>query len=373
MGINRRRFLEAAAVFGWAAGTGCVPGRRAMSRFVPGPDAGRGLARVLVSRDRVIRTVTGLRPYRPSGFVVRAEPRDGKLLIHNYGHGGAGVTLSWGTAHLAAEHALQTGASSAAVLGCGAVGLATARLLQRRGWRVTIYARELPPETTSNVAGAQWLPFSVFSGDRITSEFETQYLRACRLAHQEFQLLVGPVYGVRWLDTYLLHHRPAESTGLARQLDELFPGTRELAPGEHPFDSPFVRRSMAMLIEPPIYLAAMLRDFLTAGGRLVVREIREQPELLTLPEPVIVNCTGLGSRSLFQDEELTPVKGQLSFLPPQPEVDYILMTDAFLYMYPRQDGILLGGTYEPGVWDLAPDPKQTERILSGHARLFAAA
>jgi D-amino-acid oxidase len=48
-----------------------------------------------------------------------------------------------------------------------------------------------------------------------------------------------------------------------------------------------------------------------------------------------------GSRSLFQDEELTPVKGQLSFLPPQPEVDYIVMTGDFLYMYPRQDGILV--------------------------------
>jgi glycine/D-amino acid oxidase-like deaminating enzyme len=53
---------------------------------------------------------------------------------------------------------------AAAVLGCGGVGGATARLLQRRGWRVRIYARDLPPETTSNIAGAQWLPSPFFPG-----------------------------------------------------------------------------------------------------------------------------------------------------------------------------------------------------------------
>jgi D-amino-acid oxidase len=104
---------------------------------------------------------------------------------------------------------------------------------------------------------------------------------------------------------------------------------------------------MGMLVEPPVYLHAMLRDVLIAGGRLVVREFRDQAELMQLPEPVIVNCTGLGAKALFGDDELIPVKGQLSFLPPQP--DYLVMSDQFLYMYPRHDGILLGGTYEPDV------------------------
>jgi glycine/D-amino acid oxidase-like deaminating enzyme len=77
----------------------------------------------------VIRTVVGLRPYRPSGFVVRREAIQEKTIVHNYGHGGGGITLSWGTAHLAVEQALPTGAMRMAVLGSGAVGLATARLL----------------------------------------------------------------------------------------------------------------------------------------------------------------------------------------------------------------------------------------------------
>src|SRR5438046_1087593 len=101
----------------------------------------RRFAPVNVSPSREIRTVVGLRPYRPSGFVVRAEKLDDKLIVHNYGHGGGGMTLSWGTAHLAVEKTLEEPHTDVAVLGCGGVGLATARLLQRHGRAVTIYAK----------------------------------------------------------------------------------------------------------------------------------------------------------------------------------------------------------------------------------------
>jgi hypothetical protein len=57
---------------------------------------------------------------------------------------------------------------------------------------------------------------------------------------------------------------------------------------------------------------------------------------------------------------------------PQPEVDYALVGPPGLYMFPRSDGILLGGTFERGVDTPEPDPRHAERILTGHARLFAA-
>jgi D-amino-acid oxidase len=47
----------------------------------------------------VVAVKVGLRPFRKSG--VRLEPeklRDGRTVIHNYGHGGAGFTLSWACA-----------------------------------------------------------------------------------------------------------------------------------------------------------------------------------------------------------------------------------------------------------------------------------
>ena len=71
-------------------GSGCAP-----RPYVIEPAPRRRFAPVLVSPERVIRTIAGLRPYRPSGFVLGAERIGDKLLVHDYGHGGGGVTLSW--------------------------------------------------------------------------------------------------------------------------------------------------------------------------------------------------------------------------------------------------------------------------------------
>src|SRR6185295_4360376 len=147
------------------------------------------------------------------GFNVSVESLGDKPVIHNYGHGGGGIALSWGTANLATQHALSLPHRDAAVIGCGAVGLATARLLQDHGFTVTIYARELSPDTTSNIAGASWAPTLVFDSDRSTPAFEDQFVRAGRFAWRYFQTLVGPTYGISWRDSYLLSDGPP--TGLA--------------------------------------------------------------------------------------------------------------------------------------------------------------
>jgi len=195
MRIDRRSFLGAAAF------SAACSAQRTQVRPPPTPSATRAFAKVNVSEDRVIRTVVGLRPYRPSGFVVRKETIEEKTIVHNYGHGGGGITLSWGTAHLAVEQALPTGAMRMAVLGSGAVGLATARLLQEHGVDVTIYAKALPPETTSNIAGAQVFPATVFDHAIATPQFMTQFVEAARFSYRRYQLMVGEYYGIRWLPT----------------------------------------------------------------------------------------------------------------------------------------------------------------------------
>ncbi len=102
--------------------------------------------------DRIIRTTVGLRPHRDAGFVLKADKLDDKLLVHNYGHGGAGMSLAWGTGLMAAEFATAHQARQAGVIGCGSVGLTCARQLQRRGFDVTIYAMAVPPYVTSNMS-----------------------------------------------------------------------------------------------------------------------------------------------------------------------------------------------------------------------------
>lgn len=319
----------------------------------------------------MIREVAGLRPFRASGFRVGVEPLGDKTVIHNYGHGGGGISLSWGTAELAADLAVETTHRQAAVLGCGAVGLATARLLQDKGFEATIYAKSIPPDTTSNVAGAQWAPVTVVESDRVTPAFEAEFVRASRLAYRRFQLLAGDRYGVRWRENYALSDQPAAGAPSweIAQLRALLPTTR-VAPGDHPFAGLRVSRFLSMHIEPSIYLAAVLADFRLAGGRVAVRDVPDRASLASLAEPLIVNCTGLGSATLFEDRELRPIKGQLVVLAPQPEVDYITIGPGDLYMMPRQDGIVLGGTHEDGEWSLGPNPVESERILRGHEALF---
>jgi glycine/D-amino acid oxidase-like deaminating enzyme len=373
--MDRRSALKAIGILaGTAAFEGCAAKHVASVALPPPPSQPTPLKlpKVNVAPDREIRTVVGLRPFRPSGFVVAAQKFDDKLVVHNYGHGGGGVTLSWGTGALACREVDASEEKNIGVLGCGAVGLATARLLQERGRNVTIYAKDLPPNTTSNVAGAQWFPVNVFQRNHAAPDFMPRFVEASRLANRRYQLMVGARYGIRWMPNYLMDQEPMTQGGLHSfdsPIRDLLPEMRDLEPAENPFPFPYVRQFQTMMIEPNTYLPAMLQDFRIADGRIEVREIRDLAELQTLPERVIVNCSGLGAKALFNDEELTPVKGQLTFLLPQTEVQYCTLPPD-LYMFPRSDGIALGGTHEPGVWSLEPDLQAKQRIIAGHARIF---
>jgi len=224
--------------------------------------------------------------------------------------------------------------------------LATARLLQDRGLPVTIYASELPPNTTSNIAGGEWFPFGAFEVGKQSPEFMNQFLQATEFAYHRYQTLLGPRYGVRWLRDFDLRYHAFNDNGLFGAIRPFLPEIRDLSESEHPFSGyPFVRQHEGMLIEPPIYLNAMLTDFRIAGGTVRVVHFEHASQLQHLTEPVIFNCTGLGARALFDDQELRPARGQLTFLLPQPEVNYIAVMEDDLYMFPRTDGILLGGTY----------------------------
>ena len=274
-------------------------------------EAQRRFAPVKVARNRVIREVVGLRPYRPSGFVVEAQRFGNKLLVHNYGHGGGGVTLSWGTATLAVDLLRDfliarkiVRPARFAVLGCGVSGLSTALLLQRRFQNgpgtVTIYAKDLPPNTTSNIAGAWWSPTSVY--EDASSKFKEQFRQACRISNKAFQLLAGAEYGVRWIDTFELLRNEGSLTRELPGGNDLYPQIQQHRDPETYFGFPFALQYSSMLIEPSIYLGKLLRDFYVAGGRVVVREFRSRTEIARMREPVIFNCTGLGSRELFKDE-----------------------------------------------------------------------
>lgn len=363
------RVLSAAA--GTAAVGGCASVGQRQARYER-PLSRRPFVAPRITRDRIVRVIVGHRPYRPSGFVVRRDEFDDKHVIHNYGHGGGGITLSWGSAALAVRESMALPVGDAAVLGAGIMGLTTARLLQDAGWNVTIYTRDVPRHTTSNVGAGQWAPTSVFEEGVATPAFEAQFKFAARIAHHAFQNLSGANYGVRFTENYYLGRRAQAPSYYLRELPELFTSVAELEPHQHPFPVPHVTRTVTMIVEPATFLRKVRDDFLRAGGKLRIKSFASLSEVLALKENAIFNCTGLGSKQLFGDDELKPIKGQLVFLPPDPAVDYLSVGGGsdVTYMFPRSGEIVLGGSYQDDDWSPHVEPEVTERIIADNKAIF---
>jgi glycine/D-amino acid oxidase-like deaminating enzyme len=91
---------------------------------------------------------------------------------------------------------------------------------------------------------------------------------------------------------------------------------------------------------------------------------------------VIINCTGYGARSLWRDETLVPVRGQIAWLVPQPEVGYGVYYDG-VGTVSRRDGLVVQNSgpdesYGYGNADETPDRAEAEAAVSTIARLFPA-
>ena len=378
--MNRRDWLKtgSAALVGLGL-TGC-----GASRGAPATTSARRPMQLVpprVSWDRIIRTTVGLRPHRDGGFLLRADKFGEKTIIHNYGHGGAGMSLAWGCGTLVADLARPAGVDRIAVLGCGSPGLCTAIQLQRRGYEVTIYAATVPPDTTSNMSWAGYTPTTaLIEPGRRTPAWDAQFRTAAEVSYRQLQLMAGPRYGVYWIDSYNATDNPEPSppgpdSDLVPEALRTGRDREVLGPGEHPFPTKYAVRQPNLAIEPSVYLAALVQDFLLAGGRLVIRRFESAQQLAALPEAVIVNCTGLGSFTLFDDKELVPIKGQLTFLVAQAEVNYrasCRMPDGTnASINPRSDGIVVGNSQEPGVWSLEVNEEIRKRNVDAAIAFFS--
>jgi glycine/D-amino acid oxidase-like deaminating enzyme len=378
---RRDLMLSGGALLGISALNGCATGMQPRGRASV-------LSPVRATADRITRITVCTRPFRADGPRLDVEQVGQKTVVHNYGHGGSGWSLSWGSSTIAVRKAMATGATKVAVIGCGALGLTSATLLQRAGIGVTIYAKDRPPDVRSSLATGMFTPDSRICLDgHDTPDFRKLWEEMCRTSFQTYQNYLGFADNpVEWIDIYHLsnpnaQHQadadgPVRFAELQRALvSDLGPASVELTAGDNPFPAFHARRSSNMMFNITEYAHLLFSDFLAAGGHIEMREFHSPGDFAALPEKTLINCTGYGARALFGDQSVVPVRGQLARLIPQPEVNYGLTYDN-VGLVPRRDGLVVqayGADEGVGYGDdtTAPDRAEAEQAVATIASIFA--
>jgi glycine/D-amino acid oxidase-like deaminating enzyme len=338
-----------------------------------------------LSDAAVLRFVAGLRPCRHGGLRLEAERLavGGRTLrvVHQYGHGGSGISIALGTAEAATALARgelglppDTPSTDAArapvvVLGGGVVGLSTARDLARLGHPVRLVAEKFDTATTSAVAGAQWLPVGIDYPPEPAAR--ARFNAICRRGFdrlEELRRADAPGWGLEMLPVFELrdsehlpHYFESGSIVPPRPLERL-PFAGEPTPG---------RTYETMYIHTPRLLRRLRAEGEAMGVSCVEARVGSLAQLAEVAgdAEMIVNCLGLGSGPLFGDGAVYPAKGMLVHMCPQ-KLGYIFH-DGYRYMFPREDALVLGGCFLPGNADPSPDPAFCARILENHRAFWA--
>lgn len=284
------------------------------------------------------------------------------------------------------------GPPTIAVIGCGALGLTSALQLQRLGARVVIYAKERTPFTRSMRATGTWTPDSrVADADKVDADFPDLWERMARESFAAHQIYLGTEGDpVVFHDRYILAGPPPPPAP-AKAREEIGPPEirfaeygariRDIVPRSFPIPvetTPFpvasARFGTGLQFNVTELAHRLMTEFLMQGGRIETREFHTPMEIAALPEKVAINCTGYGARALWNDQTITPVRGQIAWLAPQPEVDYAVFY-AGVSMISRPDGIVIQNTQGGdmvgyGIEDEMPDRAEAEATIARVAPLF---
>ncbi|MEU6721911.1 FAD-dependent oxidoreductase [Nonomuraea sp. NPDC046802] len=311
--------------------------------------------------------VAGVRPYRMGAYRLDSEQESGKFVVHNYGHGGAGITLSWGCADKV-KQIVQTFLATSpetevAVLGAGVMGMTAATRLLELGLNVTIFSDRDPIDTTSFRAGGQWAVSIIETAGK-----EDELKGIIKTAYNTFKGGIGKGWGVFERPNYSIRETP----GLELVLD-LVPGL--LPPRQDVNPMPFQGHNMpgfeyqTLLVEPPTFIRRLKSDLDTKQVPFVNRHFTSKADVLgSLTQKIIINCTGLGAKDLWNDSDVIPVKGQLAMLNPQLNLQYLYGRNG--QIFPRTDHVVIGGTVEPNVNNETPSKAKCKQLVHDIAAAF---
>jgi glycine/D-amino acid oxidase-like deaminating enzyme len=377
--MQRRDFLKGSAALMSALPVGSALGAEATATLTGSAGSGtaelmtgaRQLSPIIASPDRIIEMNVCTRPFRPQGPRIETQRIGRKNVVHNYGHGGSGWSLSWGSGQIAVAMAKELGRNQIAVVGCGAIGLTTALVAQQAGMKVTIYAKERAPYVRSQRATGAWTPDSRICSAQYASGFASQWETMARYSFRRYQSWLGVAGNpIEWRDMYQLSDEPPGTPRPHGESEEPdYPEfARDLIPDitpksvmvtAHPFPAPFVERRPTLLFNVAAYARLLMADFLANGGVVETFILEDQRDFSAMGERTIINCTGYGARALMSDDSIIPVRGQTAKLIPQPELDYgFNYRSRRVSVYPRRDGLLVQaqaeGDYNNGEENVDP-------------------
>ena len=249
-------------------------------------------------------------------------------------------------------------AQRVAIVGAGVSGLTCAVVFAERGDRTTILPEHIGAGTTSAAAGAIWYPYDAGpSGQTIVWALETY--------RTLFDLARETCSGVS-----IIELRECSRTGEIEIPEWALPlGARRLV-SEVPvaFASSFALK--VPLMDTPIYLDYLARRFGDAGGEIHSNRRFAKLEDVGPSFDLIINCTGIGARTLVQDSDLEPHRGQIALVPKIDLPGAIVCNDApLMYAIPRTTDCVFGGTNELSE-DNTIDPAATRGIVAECTRVL---
>lgn len=364
--FKRRSLVMGALALGGLATLPACAGRAGAGRTRLG---GSGPVPMRMSVDELIDVRTCIRAFRAEGCRIEAEQVGNTLVIHNYGHGGSGWSLSWGSAEIAVGQAMSVLPKRVAVVGCGIIGLTSAIAAQRAGLSVTIYAREMFQRTRSVRANGSWTPSSrIALTEPAGPKFAERWEKMARFSWKTFNSYLGvPGRPVEFVPAYTVSHTPPLSyaertkldptitdsyanTGLPQQkgefahyesrISDIVPGIHKFSPGENPFGTEHGSMTQRMHFNLASYGALLLSEFFEMGGKFVNRAFYSPADIAALPEDVVINCPGYAARDLWNDKSVIPVRGQTGWMVPQPNSAYGL-NYRNVHLLSKADGVMI--------------------------------
>jgi D-amino-acid oxidase len=247
------------------------------------------------------------------------------------------------------------------VIGGGVIGLTSAERLLQAGHAVTVVARDITPETTSDVAAAFWSPGALLTGAAP---------RAWALeSRRVFEgLATIPESGIAIVDQHTLTDEEFVPPDLAPEVP-----VRELPAGR--FDTRWHGFTIAApRIDVPVYMPWLLAHVRGLGG-----DVRSGEAITSLDDAsqgydAVVNCTGLGAAALAGDQGMTPIRGQVVLVRRpdglQNDVVHAETGTGITYIVPRSSDVLLGGVYEYGETGMEPVPATADAIIDRCAAFY---